>query len=101
MTMGRWRRSNGVGVVVRNARHALRNVRYLRSLAHKYPRKYPRKYWGGRVSPVAYPSLFSREGGSPVWVPAFAGKHGSEECESTQNTTPAEAGAQLGDVTNG
>ncbi|PZO76475.1 MAG: hypothetical protein DI640_02715 [Sphingomonas taxi] len=22
-------------------------------------------------------SLFSREGGSPVWIPAFAGKHAS------------------------
>jgi hypothetical protein len=33
--------------------------------------------------------LFSRDGGSPVWVPAFAVKH------ATFNTTAAKAGVQL------
>ena len=31
------------------------------------------------------PSLFSREGGSPVWVPAFAGKQGSALSSGDQN----------------
>jgi hypothetical protein len=41
--------------------------------------------------------LFSREGGSPVWAPAFAGE---QACSwypqpAPYYTTPAEAGAQM------
>ncbi|VVT26318.1 conserved hypothetical protein [Sphingomonas aurantiaca] len=39
--------------------------------------------------------MFSREGGSPVWVPAFAGTQGEGDAPPTA-TTPAKAGAQLG-----
>jgi hypothetical protein len=40
-------------------------------------------------------SLFSREGGSPVWVPAFAGKHGVERdvrCNLLPSLVKGEAG---------
>jgi len=43
--------------------------------------------------------LFPREGGDPDWAPAFAGEQGGED-HRQPNTTPAEAGAQLGDDAN-
>jgi hypothetical protein len=49
--------------------------------------------------------MFSREGGSPAWAPAFAGEQGGVASEMntapTPNTTPAKAGAQLGDSDDG
>ncbi len=38
--------------------------------------------------------LFSREGGSPVWVPAFAGKQASFEAKDTSRN-PAEVTRRL------
>ncbi len=35
----------------------------------------PKFGWRGAERMIAPRPLFSREGGSPVWVPAFAGKH--------------------------
>ena len=34
--------------------------------------------WNASNLAGSFPSLFSREGGSPDWVPAFAGKHLAE-----------------------
>jgi len=62
--------------------------------------------------------MFSRGGGSPVWAPDSAGEHGGAGCGGIScnrlslsalekappfpfTTTPAKAGAQLGDVANG
>jgi len=75
MTMGRWRRSRGVSTV--------RSHRLKRAHAHAHAaapaasevfRSHPIKQVGRRHSNGSLPSLFSREDGSPVWVPAFAGK---------------------------
>ena len=35
---------------------------------------HPLSQYSGGIRMAASPSMFSREGGSPVWVPAFAGK---------------------------
>jgi hypothetical protein len=50
---------------------------------------------------AARPSLFSREGGSPARVPDSAGKLWLVYVSAPNSrTTPAEAGAQLGEVAN-
>ena len=53
--------------------------------------------------PIRGAPLFSREGGSPDWIPAFAGKQLDVRCQDAAHhptTTPAKAGAGLGDDGN-
>ncbi|RKE50201.1 hypothetical protein C8J41_102510 [Sphingomonas sp. PP-CC-3G-468] len=56
--------------------------------------------WAAGRSVAATASLFSREGGSPVWVPVFAGKQGLGGAVATDyfgfpNWAPAFAGVVL------
>ena len=99
MTMGRWRRNSGA------ASRRLKRAHTVAPAASGVFRSHPVKQVRRPHSNGSLPSMFSREGGSPVWVPAFAGKHAcgafSELVRSPSNATPAKAGAQLGDVANG
>ena len=69
MMMGRWRRNRDAG------RRRLKRAHIVAPAASRVFRSHPVKQVRRPHSNGSLPSMFSREGGSPVWVPAFAGKH--------------------------